>query len=186
MLKTKIISLIIIYQHSLLGNQPKIIDNYKLKRIYKLDQSSRNNTNMDPDTLSKLDSQNKYIVIQMLIMGKIRTAMDYYRAAMILQHGNNTDDYKLAFSLSKIAATLKPNDKHILWLTAATWDRILMSKNVPQWYGTQYYQETPNSPIFLYRIDENIITDKERLSLNLPTLHEAKELEKEFQNIKKQ
>lgn len=44
----------------------------------------------------------------------------------------------------------------------------------PQWYGTQYVAADANSEFRLYRIDEDAVTDQERIRFNVPILKDAK------------
>ena len=37
-----------------------------------------------------------------------------------------------------------------------------MSRKLPQWYGTQYIQTSPDGPMELYAIDETAVTDDDR------------------------
>lgn len=169
-------ALILILFSTHVFSQPiKQKDNPKLTKMFEIDQSDRGKKSADWETIIKLDREHRSEVRKLLKTGQLRTSKDYFHAAMIFQHGETTEDYKLAFSLAQFAATLDPGNKSALWLTAATWDRILMSKKVPQWYGTQYHQSIPGGPIVLYDVNEAAVTDEERIQLEAPTLREAKE-----------
>ncbi len=123
-----------------------------------------------------MDKAHREEALAFLRSGNVRTANDLYHAAMVMQHGGTTEDYQLAFSLSKLSATLDPSNKTACWLSAASWDRILMSKGLPQWYGTQYHSAGPGSPMELYKVDESVVSDSERAAMNVPSLQEAKDL----------
>ncbi len=116
----------------------------------------------------------------MLKGNRITTSNDYYKAAMIFQHGNQVEDIKLAFAMAQLAVTLDGSNTHAKWLTAASWDRILMMHHQPQWFGTQYYQPKPNSNWELYTINENIISDEERNHYNIPSLDMVKDMAKKM------
>ena len=150
-------------------------DSERLAEIFSEDQAARQTKPIDWETVRILDEQHRKEVLGMLSAGKVRTSNDFYHAAMVMQHGEATEEYQLAFSLSRISATLDPSNKKALWLSAASWDRILMSKGVPQWYGTQYQSPAPGAPTELYRIDESVVTDAERAATNVPSLQEAKD-----------
>ena len=120
----------------------------------------------------------------MIEKGLVKTARDYYHAAMIFQHAIEVSGNKLAQKLAKKSADMGEGDAK--WLYAAATDRILMRQNKKQKYGTQYSQRCIAGSgdkverIFeLYPYDENT-TDEERRKYNVPTLEEAKNLRKIF------
>jgi hypothetical protein len=155
-------------------------DNLRLSAIFKEDQQARQKAPIDWTVVAAQDKAHRTEVLGLLKSSKLRTANDYYRAAMVFQHGEELEDIRLAFSLSQLSATLDPAHKQARWLSAASWDRILMTKNVPQWYGTQYYQPSPGAPTELYKTDESVISDAERASMNVPSLQAAKDLLREI------
>ena len=67
--------------------------------------------------------------------------------------------------------------KQIRWLYAGSTDRLLILKDKPQKYGTQYRYKKDSKNFELYKIDPKT-TDKEREDLNVPNLNEAKKLAK--------
>ena len=152
------------------------IDNQRLTEIYKEDQAARKNMPMDWEKVAVMDKAHHEEVLNLLRSGHIRTSADLYHAAMVMQHGDTTEDYQLAFSLSRLSATIDPSNKSAKWLSAASWDRILKSKNLPQWYGTQYFSPKLGDPIQLYRVDESVVSDEERAALNVPSLQRAKDM----------
>lgn len=155
-------------------------DNARLKAIYEADQQARRKAPIDWTVVAEQDRAHRAEVRALMQAGELRTAADYFHAAMVFQHGEELDDIRLAFSLAQISATLGPARKQARWLTAAAWDRILMSKNLPQWYGTQYYQPKPGAPTELYKVDETAVTDAERASMQVPSLLEARDLLKQI------
>ena len=155
-------------------------DNGRLKAIYESDQQARRKTPIDWTVVAEQDRAHRAEARTLMQAGALRTAADYFHAAMVFQHGEELDDIRLAFSLAQISATLDPAHKRARWLTAAAWDRTLMSKNVPQWYGTQYYQPAPGAPTELYKVDEAAVTDAERASMQVPSLQEARDLLKQI------
>ncbi|WP_456998599.1 hypothetical protein [Lysobacter sp. A421] len=150
-------------------------DNKRLIEIFEEDQSPRNQESIDWKVVAEQDRARRAEVLALIKAGQINTSRDYFNAALVFQHGNSIDDYRLAMSLAQLSSTLDPQYKAAPQLVAAAWDRILMSKGVPQWYGTQFSRDAPDAPIVLYRIDESIVTDQERLDMNLPTIQEAKD-----------
>ena len=152
------------------------IDNMRLAEMYKEDQAARKNMPMDWEKVAVMDKKHREEALNLLKSGQIRTSADLYHAAMIMQHGDTTEDYQLAFSLSRLSATIDPSNKSAKWLSAASWDRILKSKNLPQWYGTQYFSPKLGDPMQLYKVDESVVSDEERAVLNVPSLQQAKDL----------
>lgn len=150
-------------------------DNSRLSAIFKQDQQVRQESPIDWAVVAVQDKAHRAEVLRLLKAGELRTANDHYHAAMVFQHGEDLDEIRLAFSLAQISVTLDPAHKQARWLSAAAWDRILMTKKVPQWYGTQYSQPTPGAPMELYKVDESVISDDERAAMNVPPLQSAKD-----------
>lgn len=151
-------------------------ENPRLTEIFKEDQAARQRMPIDWSKVTPMDNAHQKEVLVLLRAGKVRTSNDFYYAAMVMQHGATTEDYQLAFSLSRLSTTLDPSNKRALWLSAASWDRILMSKGVAQWYGTQYHSTGPGAPMKLYKVDESVVSDTERAAMNVPSLRKAKDL----------
>ena len=156
------------------------VDNAEIASIFSADQADRQKQPIDWKVVALQDAARKNRVLELIKQGKICTANDHFRAAMVFQHGDSLDDIRSAFSLAQIAALLDPSLKQARWLTAASWDRILMRKNVPQWYGTQYHRPSPTASMELYKVDESVVTDEERAALNVPSLQEAKDMLKQI------
>jgi hypothetical protein len=152
----------------------KLIDNLRLSAMYAEDQRARTTKPIDWSKVAPMDKAHQDEALKLLSAGKVRTANDYFHAAMLFQHGNSTEDYQLAYSLARLSVALNPSNKRALWLSAASWDRILMSKDVPQWYATQYRRPSPEAPMELYKVDESAVTDEERAALNVPSLQQAR------------
>lgn len=160
-----------------------VADNTRLAQLFTEDQAARGVgkwEDVDWAALNKADARRREEVLSMMKRGELNTATDYYHAAMIFQHGSTPDDIRLAYSLAWISATLDPSSEHALWLSAAAWDRVLMSKKLPQWYGTQYTKASANGPWELYKVDELAVTDEERAKLHVPPLSAARERVKEL------
>ncbi len=85
--------------------------NLELRAMTNADQSARKSDATDWDALSKEDAKRRTRVKEMLAAGTIASAEDFYNAALIMQHGDNAQDFKLAFSLASISATIDPEGK---------------------------------------------------------------------------
>jgi len=68
----------------------------------------------------------------------VRTAEDFYRAAMLFQHGTEASDWRKARELALRAVELHPEYREAKWLAAAALDRELVRTGKRQRYGTQY------------------------------------------------
>lgn len=155
-------------------------DHPRLAQIHAADQAARTTQPIDWDRVSAMDAAHRTEVLALLRAGEVRTANDLFHAAMVMQHGSETADYQLAFSLARLAMTLDPDSKRARWLSAAAWDRILMSKNVPQWYGTQFHSPGPDEPMALYEVNESAVTDEERAAMSVPSLQASREMAKKL------
>lgn len=153
---------------------PAVQDNVDLKAIFDADQADRTNGSMarEPEAVLCRDRRRREITLEHFKSGKLRTAVDYFRAAMVFQH--SMDDIRLAHALSTIAAYLDPSKPQYRWLSAASWDRLLTQHVQPQWYGTQY--QSDEHGMFLYPVAEGAVNDEERLQMGVPTLAAAQRM----------
>ncbi|MEO8316406.1 MAG: hypothetical protein ABI645_16630, partial [Pseudomonadota bacterium] len=94
-------------------------------------------------------------------------------AALVMQHGDTVEEIRLAHSFASIASAIDPLDRSARWLKAASWDRMLLRQKKPQWYGTQYVQDSTGK-VVLDKIDESAVTDADRTEMAVPTLADAR------------
>jgi hypothetical protein len=148
----------------------QVSSNDELKKLVKTDQSDREAESIDWPAVDLRDKERATRVVQILRDGQIKTAEDFYNAGMIFQHGSSPDDIKLAFSLATISARLAPANPAPKWLAAAAWDRYMMWKKLPQWYGTQsqFFKDTGKTS--LYPVLPDAVTDAERAEAQVPPL----------------
>lgn len=149
-------------------------DNPRMWEIFLEGQDARTRDDMDPDAVRERDRAHRAEVLAMLRADALRTSVDYFNAGIVFQHGDTMDDYRLAMALAQMAVALDPDNRPARWLTAAAWDRLLMRRGLPQWYGTQYHKPDPDGPLQLYPVDETAVDDEERVRLGIPTLEEAR------------
>lgn len=110
-------------------------------------------------------------------MAPFYSRIDNYHAAMVLQHSDKTEHYKLANELCSKAMEL--GEEKAKWLYAATLDRYLLSSgNKFQKYGTQY-QKNDHGLWELYPIDP-MTTDEIRVQYDVPSLVKLKVREKDL------
>lgn len=143
-----------------------------IKSLLEADQADRTSGALqrEPEAVIARDRQRRDAAIAKLRAGELRTAEDYFAAAMIFQH--SAQDIRLAYALATIASTLEPDNARYRWLIAAAWDRELMQRLQPQWYGTQY--QSSDDGMFLFPVADGAVTDAERTAMGVPTLAEAR------------
>jgi hypothetical protein len=149
-------------------------DNPRLSAMFDEDQADRTNwriKKIDSDSLFKRDEERRAEVKRMLAIAQVRTAHDFFCAALIFHHGHTIDDYRLATSLAWVSMTIEPTNKDYAYLTASTWDRFMKEQGKPQWYGTKCSHESVEfGKDQLYRVDESAVTDKDRARFDLKPL----------------
>ena len=113
-------------------------DNAELARLFKEDQDDRKPaiTDMDWKVVKPRDDARLARVKELYAAGRLQTGADWLRAAFILQHGNEPDDFLLAHEMC-IAAIAKGEDR-ARGLAAASEDRFLRRIGRPQRFGSQW------------------------------------------------
>jgi uncharacterized protein len=149
-------------------------DNSRLSVMLNEDQADRiswGQKKIDADTILERDERRRAEVRQMLATNEVRTAHDFYCAAVIFHHGQTIDHYRLATSLAWVSMTIEPTNKDYAYMSASTWDRLMMKQGKPQWYGTKCRHESgqPGTDQ-LYPVDETAVTDGDRARFDLKPL----------------
>ncbi|MCI0693481.1 hypothetical protein L0337_15925 [candidate division KSB1 bacterium] len=152
----------------------KLSDNAELTKLYEQDQADRSGLFEDIDwkAISQRDSLRRVRVREMLDAEEVKTSTDYCHAAMVFQHGADTNDYRMAHDLAIKAVGLDTTNTLAKQMIAMSWDRYLQIQGKPQWYGTQYTKQ--GEQWVLYEVDTTAVTDEDRRKLNVPTLAEIK------------
>lgn len=151
-------------------------DNEELKQMYDADQAARlSGEPIDWSVLNREDSLRLVRVNILMKEDRLVTGKDYYHAAMIFQHGDDTMASALAVSHMQKAIALDSTVNK--WLLAAAIDRDLMRRNKPQIYGTQFIQMGKDAQWERYKIDTTQITDQERIAYNVETLAQQEQKE---------
>lgn len=145
--------------------------NGRLKEIYDQDVADRSGDRKG--LLDVKDRERKEEVQKLLREDGQLEAVDFRRAALIFQHGEDPEDFKRANELSKKA--IEQGDSTAGWLYAATMDRWLISVGRPQKYGTQFRQNAKGEWELVMPIDPNV-TDEERLKYGVPPIAKALEV----------
>lgn len=131
----------------------------------------------DWESISIRDEEREKSVRELIEKGKLKTGEDYYHAAMILQHGVEPEDHLLAHDLCIVA--IGKGEEKAKWLAAASLDRFLIGIGREQRYGTQFGSSRSFNPPRLLPTD-NQVPDALRVEMNVPTLKQAKEAEKQM------
>ncbi|MCL5049610.1 MAG: hypothetical protein M1473_03625 [Firmicutes bacterium] len=147
-------------------------DNPELQRLFDADQNARRDPDMSWDEIDTLDEANRAEVLAMLARGEIKTGLDYFQAAVIMQHGESAEDIRLAHSFATLSSQLGYD--RATWMQAASWDRLLMYFEQPQWYGTQFTIDD-DGQWHLYEVQEGAVSDEQRAEWRVPSLSESKE-----------
>jgi hypothetical protein len=152
----------------------KPADEVRLSTMFDEDQADRVNLRMkkiDWATLLDKDEKRRLETKRMLAMGQVRTAHDFYCAALVFHHGQTGDDYRLATSMAWIAMTMEPANKDYAYLTASSWDRFMMEQGKSQWYGTKcLHKPGQRGKDELYPVDESAASDADRARFDLKPL----------------
>jgi len=146
-------------------------NNPELAGMFVADQAARRGENIDWAVVTAQDAERRSAVTAILEAGGIRTALDYYNAAMIFQHGESDEDIRLAHSFATISAALG-DTAAAQWLKAASWDRLMLHHEQPQWYGTQYVRDDSGRWV-LHEVDPDAVTDEQRTAWSVPSLAES-------------
>jgi hypothetical protein len=153
-------------------------NNPRLVELFQQDQGDRKGypkTALPHEQIKVRDEQRREEVRTLLSRAEIRTAQDYFYAALIFHHGQTNDHYRLATSLAWIAATLEPTNKDYLWLSASSWDRMMLKRGKPQWYGAQERRNEQGRQEGFEPIDETAVSDEERARFQVKSLAQHRE-----------
>jgi hypothetical protein len=163
---------------------PPEADNAELRSLFEADQGDRmpppgklTAVNIDWNAVTARDRVRERRVKELLAGDTLRTGADYFHAAMVLQHAPKPEDFLLAHDLCVVA--IAKGNQNAKWLAAASLDRFLTNIGRPQRFGTQYFSKDLDHPVTLVATDPEV-PDSLRRALNVPTLEQAKEREKQF------
>jgi hypothetical protein len=148
--------------------------NVELENLYFADKKEREELNdSDEDAVRMLEENDKKRLIRVQeILSEIDTSeiWNCHYLALLFQHGETIEDYKIAYEYAKKAVDMGSNVTK--WLYAATLDRWLVAQGEPQKFGTQFRQI--DGKWELLPVD-NRITDEERIKYGVSPLSQALE-----------
>lgn len=151
----------------------------ELAKMFEQDQKDRSALDVkDPQpaqwkTMSTHDKEHYNRVLALIQQDKLASGDDFYYAAMIMQHGDKPKDYMLAHILAMAAA--QKGKEQAIWLSAASFDRLMQSANQPQVFGTQFYSEAKQPYVVRQPMDLTLIGDSLRKAFHVPTVAENNE-----------
>ncbi len=145
--------------------------NGELLALFETDQADRRVQNIDWNAVSARDSKRLARVRALLAAGAAKEADDFYHAAMVFQHGETADDFRLARD-NALVAYEKGGSKRAAWLACAAEDRWLHRTGKPQVWGTQFMgvRGKGTSAWTLEPFDRSAKTDAEREAMGVPSL----------------
>lgn len=146
----------------------------ELYRLYAADQSDRipGPGGIDWARVAPRDARRRARVRELVARRRAKTALDWFHAAMVLQHGLDEQDIALAHEWALRAVELNPANNDARWLGAAAKDRLLMYRKERQWYGTQFVRR--DGQWVLYEVDPSI-SDHERARWNVRPIAAARD-----------
>jgi hypothetical protein len=146
--------------------------NTTLAKLEAADQADRTPGSgaIDWTVVAQRDAQRRDQALALLRAGDVRTAEDYFNAALIFQHGEAVEDTQLALALATTAVRLDPKNGDARMLTAQAWDRILVKSGKPQWYGTQFSRDKATGKWAINPTDPTAVTEAQREAMGIPTL----------------
>lgn len=155
----------------------------ELATMFAQDQSDRRDLDNNPrqDQWAKIAAHDKAHyerVLDLMRQDKLTTGDEFYYAAMIMQHGKDQKDYMLAHIFAMAAA--QRGNKAAVWLSAASFDRLMQSAGQPQVFGTQFFCKANEPYVISEPMEPTLITDSVRKAFNVPSLEQNKQRLKEL------
>lgn len=151
-------------------------NNARIAQLFAEDQDDRRgfpNTKLTYKEINIRDEARRTEILGMLKKNEIRTAQDYFYAAVIFHHGQTFEHFRMSASLAWLAHELEPENSTYAWQTASSWDRMMLKKDRPQWYGVQPTRDDQKQ-LVLANVDETAVSDDERAMYNVKPLAELK------------
>lgn len=154
-------------------------DNRELWAISDADRADRSGDIPDLNAAIERDHQRLARTKEIVAAGGLKTAQDYFNAAVIFQHGAKPEDYQKAHELAIEAYARDIKNTRAKWLIAASEDRFLRSIGKPQIFGTQF-KKNDQGIWELEPIDESVMTDAQRAAWGVPSLAEQRKRAEEM------
>lgn len=116
--------------------------------------------------IARRDDQRQQRVRAAVKAGRLRSAEDFRCAALILLHAGDEANLRLAFALAVQGQVLEPQRPALGRLAADAWDRLMMARQQPQWFATQFVASGTDATRFqLYPVLPGLMNEAERARL---------------------
>ena len=167
-------------------------DNPLIEKMYAEDLRIRElDTKSDTINLEQYDKVHRDKIFALLANNQVKTPLDKYRSALILQHtaaklceGEITsispENFLLAYHLSSSALNDLENNnntpsikkENVLRIIALNYDRYLLFSFGYQKFGTQFVFDEQTNEMLLAPIDTTLSNDEERVKYKVEPLNE--------------
>jgi len=133
--------------------------------LERLAEEQINDLDSASEDRSRRSKERRERVVALYARGALRSAQDYYYAALVLLYGDDVAHFDLAQTFAKRAAN--EGEARAWSVIAAAWDRALLARGRPQRFGTQFIRE--NGRWSLGRVDPRV-NDYQRAFYGVPPL----------------
>ena len=125
---------------------------------------------MDWSIVGRRDRERRERVGELVVAAELRCPVDFFRAAMVFQHGHSPSHYLLAHILATAAAI--QGHEPAIKLSASTLDRYLSRVGQAQVFGTQLSKMPGEDDFSPDPFDRKMLPDFVRQLYNVPSLAE--------------
>lgn len=147
----------------------------ELKELYEADQADRTwESAPTPEEWKEItvrDEARRDRVLDLIRSSALRSADDYFHAALVLQHAEGSEEIMLAHILATVAGF--KGHEEARWLSAASLDRYLHRLGKAQLLGTQYVRASKDAPWSQGGYD-SWLPDSIRAEFGVPPLEDQK------------
>jgi hypothetical protein len=133
--------------------------------LEKLAIEQLNDLDSEDDERRQRGQERRRRVLDLYSQGELHTEEDHYHAALVMLYGEESAHFELSKTFARRAAEL--GEPRAWSVIAAAWDRSLLSRGLPQRYGTQFVREEGRWS--LGPVDPNV-TDAQRALYGVPPL----------------
>jgi hypothetical protein len=133
--------------------------------LERLAEEQVNDLDSEGEDRARRSKERRERVVALYARGALRSAQDYYYAALVLLYGDEVAHFDLARTFARRAATM--GEARAWSVIAAAWDRALLARGRPQRFGTQFIRESGRWS--LGRVDPRV-NDYERAFYGVPPL----------------
>lgn len=136
-------------------------------------------TGIDWKRVSERDEERHGEVHKLLSANQLKSARDYYFAALIFQHSTRADDLMFGHVLAMTAVS--KGDASAKWMAAATLDRYLNALGQPQVFGTQFHCDQGKGWT-LEPYNRQTLSDAERALWSVNSVADQERMLRDMQN----